>query len=210
MQPRSSWPRCPRVVSLSRARAVTSRASGAASGGLAASWAGAADTVSVSARSDGTLAIRSIRRTLTPFPAPWSEPSGLSEPFGLSAPSALALLAAAGSASSAGAPGTAPTANTEGKVNTHRGIAVQSEDVRRDHAGLIAAGMGRSGAGHISGGPDPDPLTASSGHLAPRRGGQCHTRRDLETQRVQAKAAEPRAPARGEQQPVGVDPGAVF
>ena len=56
----------PRVVSLSLARAVTSRVSAAASGRLAPSWTGAA----AGPRSAGALAIRSIRRTLAPFPGP--------------------------------------------------------------------------------------------------------------------------------------------
>ena len=97
------------MVSLSLARAVTSRARGRCPARSPRPRTGVTATAGASARSDGTLAIRSIRRTLAPFPGPWS---------------GSAALAAAGSASSAAAPGTAPTANTEGVVNTHRGIAL--------------------------------------------------------------------------------------
>ena len=90
------------------------------------------------------------------------------------------------------------------------GLAVPAEDVRRDHAGLVVAGVGVRSAGHVTGGPDLDPLTAGPGHLAPGGSGQRHPRRDLEPENVQAEPAEPRAPARGQQQPGRVDPAAVL
>ena len=84
------------------------------------------------------------------------------------------------------------------------GLARPATDVGRDHAGLVAAGVGVGHPGDVSRGPHP------VGDLARGGGGQGPARRDADPELLQAEAADPGPPAGGQQQPVRVEARAVL